>query len=264
MFKIKICGITNVEDALVATGAGADAIGINFCQQSPRCVTSDQAAEIAGVLMDQRATKQWNGWVVGVYVDADFEVLRSTAAATGATNWQLHGNEPPELIERLRGILTVPPNCERDFPVLWNRLNDPEGLIAKSFLAIKAFRCQNSSLNEVDRYLTACQHPSRYPSAVLLDAHHASAVGGTGKSLDWNLVRDQRRLLRGLPLILAGGLTPENVAEAIATVQPDAVDVASGVESAPGKKDLGKIRAFIAAAKEAFSNLAPAKSPVKK
>ena len=100
----------------------------------------------------------------------------------------------------------------------------------------------------------------RLPHAILLDAHASDSYGGTGQTLDWNMIRDERDRLLGLPLILAGGLTPDNVAEAIATARPDAVDVASGVESSPGKKDPAKVRDFVAAAKEAFAHLGATKT----
>ncbi len=143
---------------------------------------------------------------------------------------------------------------------------------------IRAFRCRQGSLTEVNEYLREClaigdevntlkenltSPPETHvdwsalprvllPSAVLLDAYAPGTYGGTGQVVDWNIVRKERDLLMGLPVILAGGLTPENVAEAIATARPDAVDVASGVESSPGKKDPVKVRRFIAEARRAF------------
>ena len=120
---------------------------------------------------------------------------------------------------------------------------------------IRAFRRRDNDLAAVKEYLELCAQHGGLPHAVLLDAHQPGSYGGTGQTLDWTAIRDQRDKLLGLPLILAGGLTPDNVAEAIATARPDAVDVASGVESSPGKKDPAKLRDFIAAAKEAFNKL---------
>ena len=97
-----------------------------------------------------------------------------------------------------------------------------------------------------------CQNLGALPQAVLVDAFQPGAYGGTGQSLDWASLAHRKNVLLNLPLILAGGLTPENVAEAIVTARPDAVDVASGVESSPGRKDPAKVRAFIAAAKESL------------
>ena len=122
-------------------------------------------------------------------------------------------------------------------------------------MTVRAYRCQNGNVSSLSDHLAACQQAGAGPDAVLLDTYDKNTFGGTGQRLDWNMVRKERDKLMGLPLILAGGLTPENVAEAIVTARPDAVDVSSGVESSPGRKDPAKIRAFVAAAKKAFEGL---------
>ena len=117
---------------------------------------------------------------------------------------------------------------------------------------ILAVRCRDSNLDEPREYLQQCQSLLALPQAVLLDAFAANGYGGTGRSLDWSGLAAQRSQLLGLPVILAGGMTPDNVAQAIAAARPDAVDVASGVERSPGHKDTAKVMAFVAKAAAAF------------
>lgn len=216
MFRIKICGITSVADALLAAEAGADAIGLNFYERSPRYVTAERAKEICAALPAGLAK-------VGVFVNSLPKGIVAAAERAGLNAVQLHGDEGPDFLAALG-----------------------------SLPAIKAFRCRESTLNSVRAFLNLCPESS-LPIAVLLDAHVPGNYGGTGQVLDWQRLRAQRPHLLGLPLILAGGLTPENVAEAIRVAQPEAVDTASGVESSPGVKDAGKLRAFIASAKSAFA-----------
>ena len=214
MFRIKICGITTVEDALLAAEAGADAIGFNFYERSPRYVTTERAKEICLALPAGVAK-------VGVFVNSLPKGIAATAERVGLDAIQLHGDEGPDFLGAI-GKLPV----------------------------IKAFRCHESTLNSVRAFLSLCSEPS-FPIAILLDAHAPGSYGGTGQVLDWQRLHAERHQLLGLPLILAGGLTPQNVAEAIRVARPDAVDTASGVEVSPGKKDPAKVRAFISAAKEA-------------
>lgn len=215
-FRIKICGITSVEDALAAVEAGADALGLNFYPQSSRFVTADAAAKIAAAA--KRRVK-----LVGVFVNATAEEIQAAVSAGELDAVQLHGDESPEFVGRMK---------------------------AAHSQVLRAFRVRGDSLGEVEVYLRATK-----PDAVLLDAYDPKAYGGTGKRLDWDLVRRERSAALGLPIILAGGLTAENVAEAIETARPDAVDVAGGVESAPGRKDAEKVRRFVAAAQKAFDRL---------
>ncbi|MBC7855442.1 MAG: phosphoribosylanthranilate isomerase [Pirellulaceae bacterium] len=214
MFRIKICGITSVEDALLVAEAGADAIGLNFYGQSPRYVTAERAQEICDAL-PPGITK------VGLFVNSPPQAVAATVNRVGLGAVQLHGDEGPDFLAALGKL---PVNT--------------------------AFRCKESTLDNVKAFLNLCDETS-HPFAILLDAHAPGLYGGTGQVLDWKGLARERDKLMGLPLILAGGLTPENVAEAIRQVRPDAVDTASGVEASPGKKDPAQVRAFVAAAKAA-------------
>jgi phosphoribosylanthranilate isomerase len=200
--KVKICGITNAQDALAAIAAGADALGFMFCAQSPRCLTPQTAADIIRQLPPFIAK-------VGVFVDPSAMEIYKIVDFCGLDTLPLHGNEPPGFCRQF----SVP--------------------------VIKAFRIQDAeSLEPIANYQTA---------AWLLDSYVPGKSGGTGATFNWDLARQAKKL--GGRLILAGGLTPQNVAEAVQQVQPYAVDVSSGVESAPGKKDATRMWEFIAAAK---------------
>jgi phosphoribosylanthranilate isomerase len=204
MVRIKICGITNLEDARLAADLGAHALGFIFYPKSPRSVRPDAAREIIRNLPPLVMT-------VGVFVDEEAEVVRGIAETAGLDWVQLHGQESPEYC------------CELKHRV------------------IKGFRIQDSSsLALLPQYQGAVQ-------AMLLDTYKAGTAGGTGEAFDWELARQAGELG---PIILAGGLTPGNVAQAIHAAKPAAVDVASGVEAAPGKKDREKLREFFKAVKE--------------
>lgn len=221
MFRIKICGITNSDDARRAVDAGADAIGLNFYAQSPRYVTIDAARKIADAVRDQTL-------VVGVFVNESPTGMMGVVTEVGLGAIQVHGDEPPALLERLP-----------DRPLLRVR------------------RLTEAGLDAVAEDLEACRAAGRAPDAVLVDSAAAPGVyGGTGHPVAWDALRDYDATLGAMPLILAGGLTPDNVAEAIRVVRPAGVDVASGVESAPGKKDPAKLAAFVAAAQAAFRSQA--------
>lgn len=201
--RVKICGITNIDDARYAVSAGADALGFVFYRNSPRYISPAAVAEIVAQLPPFVTT-------VGLFVNADSNEIQRTMKTAGLNIVQLHGDEPPE-------------ECA-----------------VSSYPVIKAIRVKNpESLNGVDRYAVA---------GLLLDAWNDSHYGGTGETFDWQLAK---RLAAGLPLILAGGLTPDNVAAAITTVHPYAVDVSSGVESSPGNKDHDKIYQFIQQVRQA-------------
>ncbi|OGP70354.1 MAG: N-(5'-phosphoribosyl)anthranilate isomerase [Deltaproteobacteria bacterium RBG_13_58_19] len=203
MVSIKICGITNLEDALLAAELGADALGFIFYPPSPRSIEPDAARDIIAKLPPFVST-------VGVFVDEDAALIKELAASVGLDWLQLHGKETPEYCRTLGRRV------------------------------IKSFRIRDeNSLASLAAYRGAVQ-------AMLLDTYKKGLVGGTGETFDWDLARRARQYG---PIILAGGLTPENVAQAIAIAQPQAVDVASGVEAAPGKKDPEKLRAFFAAMK---------------
>jgi phosphoribosylanthranilate isomerase len=232
MFQIKICGITTVDDALLAAEAGADAIGLNFYAQSPRCVTPEMAQAIVARLRERFSAERVAVYAVCVNASPDEIGQFLDPAGRGIIpGWgvQLHGDEPPATIRDIRQLTRTP--------------------------VARAFRCRGSNLADVASYLGECRNLGAMPDAILLDAFAPGSYGGTGHVVDWPAVGSRGERLFGLPLVLAGGLTSENVAEAIATARPDAVDVASGVEASPGKKDMAKVRAFVAAAKTAFDKL---------
>lgn len=216
---IKICGNTSLEDALLAVEAGADAVGFVFAP-SPRQVTVSEAAAI-GVLLPAAVEK------IGVFVDAGAEEIYATVRAGGLTGVQLHFEARPELPARLRELL------------------GPE---------LRILRVVRFGAETAGQHAAQIAEHARNPhvDAVLVDSRTASAVGGTGVAFDW---AEARRTVFGdagrLKLVAAGGLNPGNVAEAIATLRPWGVDVVSGVESAPGRKDADKVREFVAWARAA-------------
>jgi phosphoribosylanthranilate isomerase len=216
LFTIKICGVTRPEDAAAVAEAGGDAIGLNFYAQSPRFVQDDQAERIISNLPAHVAK-------VGVFVNSPAKEIREKVERLGLDWAQLHGDEPPEFIAELPGI-----------PV------------------IRAVRMDQRTSVVLPRQGQLV----KLPHAVLIDAYDPENYGGTGQTVPWKAVPEARRRLAGLPVILAGGLTPENVAEAIAAAKPQAVDTASGVEASPGIKDPEKIKAFVVAAKESLAALA--------
>jgi len=214
VFQTKICGVTHPDDALTAVKAGADAIGLNFYSGSPRYVTLEQARAIAAAVPIS----------VGVFVNASSRQINEIAEMVGL-NWvQLHGDEPPELLAEV----------QKDLPIIRVRCLGQGGIPA------------------IQADLEACAKQGREPAALLIDATVPGEYGGTGKIVDWAALANYRHWLGEIPLILAGGLRPDNVAEAIATVWPSAVDTASGVESSPGAKDAAQVQAFISAAITAF------------
>lgn len=206
MSMIKICGITNIEDAAAAVDFGANALGFIFHPESPRAVTPDTAKKIISELPPFVTA-------VGVFVNRDRSRVCEIADFSEINVIQLHGSEPPEECGTCRKV-------------------------------IKAVRVKDmSDLETVKRY--------RSVSTVLLDTYSNEIAGGTGKTFNWDIAIEAKKSAR---IILAGGLTPENVEEAVRRVRPYAIDVASGVESHPGKKDLKKLRSFIERAQKAFSD----------
>jgi len=220
MFRIKICGITSVEDALAAVDAGADAIGLNFYQKSPRYIDSHYARPIADNVGN--SVKR-----IGVFVNESILTIPQTAHNVGLDAIQLHGDESPELVTALHPLAVI-----------------------------RARRMDDRGVSAIAEDLAACKAAGRLPDAVLVDAMTPGRYGGTGETVSWAGLADYRKWVGDVPLILAGGLTPENVAEAIRIVHPDGVDTASGVESSPGVKDVEKMRSFVAAAKAAFEEIA--------
>ena len=200
MIKVKICGITNLEDALAAVRCGADALGFVFAD-SPRRIEPHLVSQIVAQL-PPFVTK------VGVFVDGELDIVREIMLKCSLDLAQLHGSESPAF-------------CQALFPRV-----------------VKSFRVRDESVLEL--------MPHYHVSAYLLDSYHPTQKGGTGRGFDWGIAQRAKQYGH---LILSGGLTVENVSSAVREVQPYAVDVSSGVESSPGKKDHRKIRTFIEAAK---------------
>ncbi|MEZ6060207.1 MAG: phosphoribosylanthranilate isomerase [Planctomycetaceae bacterium] len=215
---IKICGITNPEDAAVACDAGADAVGLNFFPGSRRFVDASRAARIRRGVGDRAE-------VIGVFVNSSADEICRVVGDVGLTGVQFHGDEPPDLIAAVQ-----------------NRLPGTR--------LIRAIRVDSDGSQTVDRHLEQLADRGVVPDAILVDAFVAGEFGGTGKRVDANLLRQSFRE-NWPPLILAGGLTPENVESAITEVRPWGVDTASGVETSPGKKSPEKVKAFLEAARAA-------------
>ena len=203
MIKVKICGITNLEDALAAVDVGVDALGFNFYKKSPRYIEPERACEIIAQLPPLVLT-------VGVFVNEREEKIRETQALTGIQAIQLHGDESPEFCQRFSGRV------------------------------IKAFQVKDKE---------SIKHLAHYHvGAIMLDSYRDGVRGGTGVTFDWHLAVVAKTFGR---IILAGGLTPDNIAEAVKLVQPYAVDVAGGVEKEKGIKDHLKMRKFISEVRRA-------------
>jgi len=219
--RVKVCGIVDVVTALACAGAGADWIGLNFHPPSPRSISPDLGAEIVAALAGSAEP-------VGLFVDRPAREVAEVAARVGLRTIQLHGDEPPGYLAELAGHFPTPPRIVRAF-----RLADAAGV------------------DRMIAYLAEAESLGSPPHAILVDAHVAGQPGGTGRVLPSDLLD---RLPAHPRLILAGGLDPANVADRVARVRPWMVDVASGVESAPGVKDRGRVSAFIAAARAIRKN----------
>jgi len=200
MTLVKICGITNLDDALAAVAAGADALGFNFYKPSPRYITPQDAREIIEQLPESLLT-------VGVFVNEESEAVRVIANESGLRALQLHGDESPEYCRELGA----------DFYVI------------KTFAVSDSFDVQALAPYKVE--------------AVMLDTKHNNLRGGTGRVFDWSVAQ---RIVPTTPkLFLAGGLSPENVGNAVEIVRPFAVDACSALEDRPGKKNHERMRVFI-------------------
>jgi phosphoribosylanthranilate isomerase len=222
MFRIKICGVTHRPDAFSAAALGADAIGLNFFEGSPRYLPPSMAGNVAAAIPNNVAK-------VGVFVNPTADEVKRLADRMGLDFVQLAGDEPPEMIAKLAGL-----------PV------------------IKSFRFAASGIEPLVGYLDEAARRAAMPKAVLIDTCQPGQFGGTGVALDWRRFADELGKITKLStnIVLAGGLTPTNVAEAIALVRPSAVDVASGVEYLPGRKDASLVSQFIEAATAAFDTIA--------
>lgn len=227
-FRVKICGVTRSEDALAAVAAGADAIGLNFVDGSPRRLSVGDAAAVAAAI--PRGVLR-----VGVFVAADPAAIRATVASVGLDAVQLHGHWPAED----RSTADPPATCAAlaGIPVIRaTRLLVAEG---------------RAALDPTRRWIDEATALGHGPAMVLVDATAdrgaaAAGLGGSGKTVDWDLLRRAGAL--GVPIGLAGGLNAGNVAAAIAASGAVAVDTASGVESGPGRKDHQSVRRFVSAA----------------
>ncbi len=201
MTWIKICGITNVEDALEAVELGADALGFIFYEKSPRKITKEKAKEIIARIQHPGSRIQ----TVGLFVDELAERVAEIASYCHLDILQFHGDETPDYCQRF-----------------------PQKII-------KAFRIKNEeSLVNIPKYEV---------DYYLLDTYSEEFPGGTGRAFDWGLAEAAKKFAK--PIILSGGLNPENIVEALKKVSPFGVDVSSGVESSPGKKDHKKLKEFI-------------------
>ena len=200
MVRVKICGITNSADAFAAIDAGANLLGFNFYEKSPRHITEAEAAKIR-----PRLPKKVEA--VGIFVNASPAEVTALRKSLKLDAVQLHGDETPESVAQIARLMRV----------------------------IKAFRVEPEfPLATLDEY------PEAF--AFLFDAAHTGQYGGTGRTTDWDVAR---RAALSRRIILAGGLKVENVAAAVRIVRPYGIDVASGVESEPGKKDPGLLHEFI-------------------
>ena len=227
---VKICGNTNLEDASAAVEAGANALGFIFAK-SPRQVVPAQVAAITARL--PRTIEKY-----GVFVDASFAEIVSTVKQAGLTGVQLHSTNDPELPLRLREHFSEIPARSR-LGIL-RVLHFPNGDQQQG-----AFEAQLAELRA-----------DHAVDAVLIDSRTATAVGGTGKTFDWAAASGSfLETAPHLRLIAAGGLSPDNVSEAIATLRPWGVDVVSGVEASPGKKDPERVRNFVALARGVTSTV---------
>ncbi|MFI5322557.1 MAG: phosphoribosylanthranilate isomerase [Thermodesulfobacteriota bacterium] len=202
MTRVKVCGITNTEDALSAVEMGADALGFIFYRGSKRYIDPAKVSEIVSALPPFVSA-------VGVFVNQGIDEIKEAARISGIDTLQLHGDESPEFCAGL------------DYKV------------------IKAIRVKDAvNTEEVELY------PVR---AILFDKHSDELYGGTGRSFDWGVLRD---IEISKKIVISGGLTPENVSGAIEMIKPYAVDVSTGVEDSPGRKNRIKMKKFIEAVKD--------------
>ena len=214
---VKICGLTCVGDAVQAAEAGADWLGLNFHPPSPRSLSIDRASEMLRALPGSVEP-------VGLFVDRSASEIREICGILGLRTVQLHGVEPPESIAEL---------------------------IKSGLRVVKAFRLGDyDAIADMSFYLETCERIAAGPYAVLVDAYVPGRPGGTGVPISWAILDELPPIPR---LILAGGLNPTNLRAMIRRVRPWMVDVAGGVESAPGRKDPELVAAFIQEARGAAS-----------
>lgn len=221
MTKIKICGIKTLPDALAAIQTGADLLGFNFYPKSPRYIEPETCAEITSILREKHPSII----LVGVFVNSPIPKIRVTLEIAHLDLAQLHGDETPEMLAELGSL---------------------------GFKAIRlpsSVSVRDSVMASVDQSVSVRESATKSADqpALLIDSSAPGLYGGSGLTTDWDAAA---QIASRLPVLLAGGLTPENVAEAIQKVHPWGVDVASGVESAPGVKDPAKMHAFVKAVRD--------------
>jgi phosphoribosylanthranilate isomerase len=211
MVRIKICGVTTPDDARCAVDAGADVVGLNFYPGSPRFLSPERASALIRALPPFTAP-------IGVFVGIPLRQVCAVAYQLGLRGVQTYDDQPP---------------AEDTFP----------------FAHVPAFRVKDAAgLDGISRFVAAATAIGRRPAAVLIDSYVEGQMGGTGHAAPWHLLAG---FDPGVPVVLAGGLTPENVAEAVAVVRPWGVDVASGVEIRAGVKDPDKVARFVRAVRGA-------------
>lgn len=220
MVHVKICGLTNPDDALAAAEAGADMVGLVFYRGSPRYVSPVQAREIVTILHECYPEVL----TVGVFVNETPATVWWILEYCGIRLAQLHGEEPAGWLKK------------------------PSVVAGRAYKALRPRSLEKAHRLASEYALPPLLAEQMGAPALLLDAYHITARGGSGRLADWDIAAHLARQYR---VLLAGGLTPVNVVQAIQRVRPWGVDVASGVEQAPGRKDPGAVRAFIRAAKEA-------------
>jgi len=218
----KICGITDVETARWVLECGPSAIGLNFFPSSKRYVSPEVAAEISQMTPRHIET-------VGLFVNAAPSQISRVVRECGLTTIQIHGNESEEDLAEIQ-------------------------LLCPDTLLIRAFRCGPDDVFDVVNYLEICRNLGIHVDRCLLDAAVPGEYGGTGHQAPWQTIASEFDDPDAPPLILAGGLTAENVAQGIAKTKPWGVDVASGVETADGQKDRTLVQQFLDAVRECESS----------
>ncbi|MTJ09067.1 phosphoribosylanthranilate isomerase [Anabaena sp. UHCC 0204] len=206
--RVKICGITQPQQSLAIASLGATALGFICVPTSPRYVTIAQIQDAIAALAEGNAPLPQNIDKIGVFANTTISKISQIVKESGLTGVQLHGDETPEFCHQLRQSL---PQVE----------------------IIKAFRVRSLE------HLQTTTNYTDYVDTLLLDAYHPQQLGGTGQTLDWQVLNQE--FCPSLPWLLAGGLTPDNILTALSQINPNGIDLSSGVEKSPGNKDLDKV-----------------------